>query len=87
MDIHRGERLMVKVNLLGEPCLWCWEIVDTGDGTLVESSWATEWMGYESSREALRAGIMRLTDLTRGSRGALLQGRLTPTVEIIPSVQ
>jgi len=29
MDI---ERLTVKVHLLGEPCLWCWEIVDVEDG-------------------------------------------------------
>jgi len=35
------------------------------DGTAVESSWATNWTGYKSSPEALRAGIIRLTDLTR----------------------
>ena len=75
MDI---ERLTVKVHLLGEPCLWCWEIVDVEDDALVESSWATEWTGYASSREALRAGIMRLTNLTRSSRGAPLHARLTP---------
>ena len=75
MDI---ERLTVKVHLLGEPCLWCWEIVKVEDDALVESSWATEWTGYVSSREALRAGIMRLTDLTRSSRGAPLLARLTP---------
>src|SRR2546427_2590454 len=78
MDIPRLERLTVKVHLLGEPCLWCWEIVDVEDDALVESSWATEWTGYASSREALRAGIMRLTNLTRSSRGASLQARLTP---------
>jgi hypothetical protein len=75
MDI-RGERLMVKVDLLGEPCLWRWEILDTADGTLIESSWAAEWTGYESSREALRAGTTRLTELTRGTRGARLRGAL-----------
>ena len=76
MDI---ERLTVKVHLLGEPCLWCWEIVDVeDDDALVESSWATEWTGYASSREALRAGIMRLTNLTRSSRGSPLHARLTP---------
>jgi len=45
--------------------VWCWEIVDTADGTVVESSWATHWTDYNSSPEALRAGIIRLTDLTR----------------------
>jgi len=74
MDI---ERLTVKVHLLGEPCLWCWEIVDVEYDALVESSWATEWTGYASSREAFRAGIMRLTDLTRHSLGAPLHARLT----------
>jgi len=65
MDTHRGARLTVKLRLLSEPSLWCWEIVDTADGTAVESSWATNWTGYKSSPEALRAGIIRLTDLTR----------------------
>jgi hypothetical protein len=77
-DIQRGERLMVKVELLGEPCLWCWEIVDPGDGALIESSWATEWTGYGSSPEAWRAGILRLTDLTRPSRRARLRSRRLP---------
>jgi len=63
MDTRRGERLTVQLRLLSEPILWCWEIVDTADGTVVESSWATHWTGYNSSPEALRAGIIRLTDL------------------------
>ena len=66
----RCARLTVKLRLLGEPSLWCWEIVDAADGAVVESSWATNWTGYKSSPEALRAGIRRLTDLTRGGRGA-----------------
>ena len=70
MDTRRGARLTVKLRLLSEPSLWCWEIVDTADGTVVESSWASNWTGYTSSPEALRAGIVRLTDLTRGGRGA-----------------
>ena len=68
MDIRRSARLTVKLRLLSEPSLWCWEIVETGDGTVVESSWATNWTGYKSSPEALQAGIMRLTDLIRGGR-------------------
>ena len=67
MDIHRGERLTVKVRLLGQPCLWCWEIVDTADGALIESSWATDWTAYGSSREAMRAGLPR----SRASRASL----------------
>ena len=70
MDTRRGTGLAVKLRLLSEVSLWCWEIVDTADGTVVESSWATDWIGYKSSPEALRAGIMRLTALTGGGRGA-----------------
>ncbi len=88
MDIHRSERLMVKVDLLGEPCLWRWEILDAENGTLIESSWANEWTGYESSRDALQAGVMRLTELTRLSRGAVLRARPTPAKDqILRSVQ
>jgi len=88
MDTHPDGRLTVKINLMTAPFLWRWEIVDTEDGTLVESSWATEWTGYESSQEAWRAGILRLTELTRRSRGALLQGRRAPTADqIISSAQ
>jgi hypothetical protein len=72
MDTHRDERLKVDVKLLGEPCLWCWEIVDTEQGALVESSWTSQWAAYESSREALSAGSLRLAELSRRSRGALL---------------
>src|SRR5207244_7733804 len=56
----------------------CGEIVDVEDHARVESSWATEWTGYASSRQALRAGTLRLTDLTRSSRGAPLHARRTP---------
>jgi hypothetical protein len=88
MDIHQGERLAVTVKLLGDPCLWCWELVDTEDGTLVESSWATEWTGYASSQEAWQAGILRLAELTRPSRGALVPGRrASATGQITPSAQ
>lgn len=82
MDIYQGERLTLNVHLLAEPCLWCWEIVDREAGTLLESSWATEWTGYESSREATRAGLTRLMDLIRRNREATLPGdQLTfPTV-------
>jgi hypothetical protein len=70
MDPQPAERLMIKVNLLSEPCLWCWEIIDTADGSLVESSWATEWTGYESSYEAWGAGTLRRNELRRRRAGA-----------------
>jgi hypothetical protein len=62
----------LTVRLLAEPCLWCWEIVDRRLGdTLVQSSWATEWMAYESREEALTAGRRRLAELLpRGAEGA-----------------
>lgn len=88
MEIPPGERLTVKVALVAEACLWCWEILDAEKGTLIESSWASEWTGYESSREALRAGTMRLTELTRLSRGAVLPGRRPSSADqIISSAQ
>jgi hypothetical protein len=52
------EALDVRVRLLPEPCLWCWEIVDRG-GRLIRSSWAAEWTAYESREEALVAGRAR----------------------------
>jgi hypothetical protein len=70
MDTRRDARLTVKLRLLSDPSLWCWKIVDVADDTVVESSWATNWTGYTSSPEAFGAGIRRLTDLTRGGRGA-----------------
>jgi hypothetical protein len=78
MDFDPGERLTVRIELMSAPCLWYWEIIDTEDGALVESSWATEWTGYESSPEAWRAGMLRLAELTRSSRGAVLPGRRVP---------
>ncbi len=72
MDPPPAERLTVRVNLMSEPCLWCWEIVDAKSGTLIESSWAAEWAGYASSHEAWSAGILRLNKLSWRSRTALL---------------
>jgi len=48
-----------------EPCLWRWEIRDRERGEVIDSSWTREWMAYESPEEALRAGRLRLTSLTR----------------------
>ncbi len=63
------ERLKVGVRLLGEPCLWCWEIIDTEQGVLVESSWTSQWTAYESPQDALWAGSLRLAELSHPSRG------------------
>jgi hypothetical protein len=60
----RAIAMDLRVRLLPEPCLWCWEIVERRrGGTLVQSSWATEWMAYESREEALAAGHGRLSEL------------------------
>jgi hypothetical protein len=62
----------LRVRLLPEPCLWCWEIVDRRRGDIfVHSSWTAEWMAYESREEALTAGRRRLSELVRrGVEGA-----------------
>ena len=55
--------LDLSVRLLDDPCLWCWEIVDRNrGGAIVQSSWASEWMAYETREEALRAGSGRLAE-------------------------
>lgn len=60
----RAAALEVRVRLLPEPCLWCWEIVDAHRrGALAHSSWAGEWMAYGSQEEALAAGCARLAEL------------------------
>ena len=60
-------RLNVRVRLLAEPCLWCWEIVDEMSGDPIECSWDTEWCGYPTCEEAAAAG--------RGRASAILQLR------------
>ena len=58
--------LKVRVRLLPEPCLWCWEIVDAVSGDLIECSWDTEWCDYPTGEEeAAAAG--------RGRASAILQ--------------
>jgi hypothetical protein len=56
-------RLTVAVDLMAEPCLWRWEIRDPTRDKVVASSWAHDWMAYESPDEALRAAQDRLTAL------------------------
>jgi hypothetical protein len=67
----RTTAMDLRVRLLPEPSLWCWEIVDRRRGdTFVHSSWTAEWMAYESPEEALDAGRKRLSELqVRGAGG------------------
>ncbi len=65
MEKNRERNLSVEVQLMTEPCLWRWEIRDRERGEVIDSSWTREWMAYESPEEALRAGRLRLTSLTR----------------------
>jgi hypothetical protein len=62
----------LRVRLLADPCLWCWEIVDRRRADApVHSSWTTEWMAYESPEEALTAGRRHLAALMlAGAEGA-----------------
>jgi hypothetical protein len=55
--------LTVAVRLMSEPCLWQWVIRDPTRDEAVADSWTSEWMAYESSDEAYRAGQARLTTL------------------------
>jgi hypothetical protein len=68
----RAAAMDLRVQLLAEPCLWCWEIVDRRRGDVVRSSWSSEWMAYDSKEEALAAGRRRLSELLlRSAEGAL----------------
>lgn len=61
-----SDRLHVKVRLLAEPALWCWEICDRTSRRVVESSWAASWTAYTSREEAGAAGERRLRQLAAG---------------------
>ena len=65
MHTDRRDDLTVQVTLMSNPCLGRWEIHDAARGELVDNSWTTEWMAYESSEEAYRAGRARLSALGR----------------------
>jgi hypothetical protein len=58
----------LRVRLLVDPCLWCWEIADpSGDGASLYSSWANEWRAYQSREEARRAGEAHIAALARAA--------------------
>ena len=67
-DVQSG-KLTLSARYLEEAALWCWDIHETGTGRLVESSWSSEWVAYESRSEAHAAGIRRLAELS-GERRA-----------------
>lgn len=69
MQANAGEHLVIEVRLIGEPCLWGWELVDEKGRKVVESSWETEWTGYASSGEAWIGGLARLQRVSRPARG------------------
>ena len=64
-----ADDLYVKVRLLAEPSLWCWEILARGSGRVVFSSWEGTWTAYPSQAEASEAGIAQLRRLQRSVAG------------------
>ena len=66
-----ADDLDVRVRLLTEPSLWCWEICDRRSGRVVVSSWDATWTAYRSRQEASEAGIEHLR--------RYLEPRATPT--------
>jgi hypothetical protein len=68
MWCSRKERFEVRVDLLAEPCLWCWEIRDPKTKRVVANSWTHDWMAYETSNDALRAVAARLGSMARKPR-------------------
>lgn len=68
MNRFSAVNLTVQATLLSDPPLWCWEIVDANNGTLVESSWQSRWEAYASPSEALRHAGPALQRLSRGTK-------------------
>ena len=61
----RRQPVGLRVRLLADPCLWCWEIVARRREHLVlHSSWASDWAAYETVAEALAAGRARLAEFS-----------------------
>lgn len=54
--------LKVRVRLLDDPVLWCWELIDAATGLVRETSWTSHWEAYASAEEALRAAPAPPTD-------------------------
>ena len=66
MPSYPPPRLTLRIRLLPDPCLWCWEILDEAEDELVESSWASMWSAYTSREAAQAAGQRRLGELAGG---------------------
>jgi hypothetical protein len=56
-----GVRVKVEAELMDDPCLWRWQILDERRGEVVADSWTREWTAYESKEEAVRAGRAKLS--------------------------
>jgi hypothetical protein len=73
---ERAAALEVRVRLLPDPWLWCWELVDPlRRDAPVDSSWAGEWAAYASPEEAFAAGCVRLVELRCARAGGRVSGR------------
>jgi hypothetical protein len=64
----RKDRYKVGVDLMAEPSLWRWEIRDPQTNEVIASSWADDWMAYETAEEALRALGARLAAMGQAPR-------------------
>lgn len=78
MNRELSARVSARVRLLSDPPLWCWEMVDTKSGQVIDTSWDREWTAYGSPAEALRAAAPRLVELTRTARGAVADAPQPP---------
>ncbi|MBI2217256.1 MAG: hypothetical protein HYU51_08165 [Candidatus Rokubacteria bacterium] len=79
--------LKVVVRLLGEPTLWSWELRDVVTGALVESSWSSCWMAFETREQARADGLRRLAEIVCPGGHvdhARVGGRRQPVREAVP---
>ena len=54
------ESVLVRVELMDDPCLWRWAICDSIRNEVLADSWTRDWTAYESCEDAYRAGRARL---------------------------
>ena len=57
--------LQVKVELMDDPCLWRWAILDSTRNEVLVDSWTRDWTAYASREEAFREGRARLRRIVR----------------------
>jgi hypothetical protein len=58
----------VRIRLMNEPALWCWEVVEPRTGSIVESSWDARWEAWDSREDAIAAARRTLTLRARAPR-------------------